>query len=1050
MTKKFKLLAPVLGVGLSASMIIPSLVSCGSKKNTNVNKDEGEHLKANESLFNIKNGVCYGFKDSVTQQQIDEYTKSGKLVLPKCKKIGASAFKNVKTPFADEILIDVSTTTIDSFAFYGCTAEEVKFNGGSIIQSALNYIGDSAFAHCANLKVFKATPNLRQIGPKAFFGCYSLNGVDFSAFMDDNGDFSKEKFDQLWIENLAFGGIFTESRFEAEGVIDPNSFYFNMPDFKELYDDEFSFSFDISEVFTVKLLRAFEGSTLSKYPSVLTGTTNFDYTSGPQDQFPLPAAIQSDYIDVDENGKAIGIKDEYKTLVKNTNYSAIKFPSNVKSIDDAFWDEIPESVELLDLYDCEEMTTITPYFLGATESHGQIYPKAYYVRSIRLPRSIETIESKAFYHAESLNWVNLNTLGYSGERLTIGDFAFAYSGVDDFDEKPSSYETISKFELDPTRIASIGKYAFESTGIQSVKVYPAVEDSEELLTIDFGDGVFAADNGNNGIKTLDFSAFNFVVEMESTAVYTVDFDDYSLSIIENMIGSYNAQRLVFNNQGLESPENNVIILPGLTPAEGTDIPSSLNSSWIFKNMTPGDGITGEDGNRYKLGYNLTNLIQYQITIQDLFGNNGFGNAAKFKEKWICPAPEEALHTVAVDLQTDGFTDDPYQCDEKASIYEDFRIRVNLEENYRLNEYNNPIDYGSPQTLIQYKDADGSLREIWYDVQDSELSENTQIITIPTELLVNIPVGSKIYVHLAAVNAIVNIDYSRSEDEHVTIPEGQPEVAKYGKAFTFKVEKEPNYYIDTTKTEILASQEDGSMEVRLRYGEAWTILEDAVIGQQTQHIFIAPSVMAKAKKITIKMASKTKTISANVTAGEGIELTTTPEPFVGQDYVFIFSMQSGYVFDKDNTLVYVGSELVDSRCWSVTQAGSKYTFTLNGQYVTDNIKIVLAAHKKGTVPFSTIFKSKEIDSIDVDGGDQKPIYEGEDATFNIFMNREGYGIDKAKTWITVNGTKYLASDETIWKNMQEKTDEYGRTYWQVTIDGSVITDAIFFTVSAVQE
>ncbi len=142
------------------------------------------------------------------------YTYNGKAVT----RIADEAFKNVKSLKTVKVLNNI--TYLGKSAFYGCTSlkdvyvadgitafEDKTFYGCTSLQKVTNLantsemvmfpktvetVGDEVFYNCkallGKLELASSAPNLKSIGARAFYGCTSINIVNFNSKIESLGD----------------------------------------------------------------------------------------------------------------------------------------------------------------------------------------------------------------------------------------------------------------------------------------------------------------------------------------------------------------------------------------------------------------------------------------------------------------------------------------------------------------------------------------------------------------------------------------------------------------------------------------------------------------------------------------------------------------------------------------------------------------------------------------------------------------------------------------------------------------------------------------------
>ena len=120
---------------------------------------------------NGKYAVIIGYDDSIADVIIPENIILNGEEIP-VKEISQTAFKDNQK--VESVTVSNKVTTIDEYAFAGCTSLEsiyiVTINEGS----QLTTIGEYAFSYCSSLTSIYIPDSVTTIGERAFSGCYKL------------------------------------------------------------------------------------------------------------------------------------------------------------------------------------------------------------------------------------------------------------------------------------------------------------------------------------------------------------------------------------------------------------------------------------------------------------------------------------------------------------------------------------------------------------------------------------------------------------------------------------------------------------------------------------------------------------------------------------------------------------------------------------------------------------------------------------------------------------------------------------------------------------
>lgn len=538
-TKKQIIIPIVVGTSLAAAAAPAIIVGLNKNQPNPVNYD----------LFNVKNGTLYGFKETVTNEQISEYIKGngGKLYLPECKIIATGAFRD--SPFGDTIVIPDETLEVGPYAFYGNTASEVQITSGSQLQK----IGAYAFASCENLTSFpfpsiyatSATPEKPfEIGDYAFANCKSLRTLDFTNFGTVVSDVKYFDATQATIinENISIGdGAFIGLQTKTV----PEPLILKVCDFADEYMDvtDYGSRFALSG-FATKLQLEME-LWVSRTAGWVEGVT------ASESKFSVCTVVPTDWFTTDGT-TLTGINPEFKPYFSLLTYSALQIPSGIKTIAPSFWLDIPEvernAITDLDLYGSGLVELPNRFFVSDENK-----PYLQKVRNVRLPLGLTSIGDQAFYAGSvedvehdysDLKWVNLNALTHL---TSIGTNAFTGNAeLWMFDENPDENEVLENnaFEINCSRDTNltIKTHAFTGTGIRNINFVNMPTDVANF-NVDIENEAFEGLN----LHSISFDdSFNYVATTDNTKV-TIDSNDVLTSILNVLFPEDDHSKAIFKN-----------------------------------------------------------------------------------------------------------------------------------------------------------------------------------------------------------------------------------------------------------------------------------------------------------------------------------------------------------------------------------------------------------------------------------------------------------------------------------------------------------------------
>lgn len=510
---RMKILAPALSTMAAVAVVAPAVVAVTTNANK-VDNNVKQPVTVNANLFNIKDGTLGGFKDNVTQEQINGYVRQNgnKLVLPACKTIGANAFKNITVPFGTTIVIDKATTKLEPFAFYAVKdVKQITFTDGVDV-SELSDIGANAFAFCDALATFAVPKKLKSVGEAAFYGCKALRQFDFRHFTIDDEITGQPVADLDGINNAmdeigpyAFAATYNPAQPTNQFQIIVSN---DLP--TGLKAADFAMKTKLSGL-AGRIANSIEPIWYQKSVSWIVGVNG-------SETFDIDISIPHDYLKIQEQGEGrgviAGIKDEKKVLLANSPFNALLVPETVVTetgtitidgIDSQLWKDAGDYIRDLDMSLNKSITEIQDGFIPLKDDTEQMESYATVLKNVYLKKSnITRIGDRAFAGIHSLEWINLNDCSLT----SIGNYAFANSAIRCFDSNPITInpqrteDNISMLIIDTDRIQSIGEGAFNASSVEGIKFV-----GQCAVNTTYGVGAFA----QTKIWQLDFSNFTFVV-----------------------------------------------------------------------------------------------------------------------------------------------------------------------------------------------------------------------------------------------------------------------------------------------------------------------------------------------------------------------------------------------------------------------------------------------------------------------------------------------------------------------------------------------------------
>lgn len=465
---------------------LAALTACSTTKEDNsINKAE---IALASKVLNVKDGTLQGFKTTASKEQISEYLKEGKLVIPNglgINKIGAHAFSsNVQDPVT-EVVIKANVTEIGKFAYYGLKSlTTVTFEDG-ISSSTLQHICEGAFAGCEKLTRFSFPKNVAKIDLHAFAGCKALGELDFSNMTLDK-ILALELGDNVFDAGSTTGKIVlpaatqkTDENNIKAGVIRSNLFAAGLevskPTVEEITSNTYSWKISLGNTVWAE-----------------------------QKYFPIPRK----YLTYENAAKSIllGINAKYASAINKCNTLYIDSNTENFAVDehgDITFDLLNEfsrrsqRTNIKYLWIDDNGITSVPHEM-CTNNNSETFKTP--IEGVRLPvTSNITIGEKAFAGCDKLTTVNIND---ATKLTTIGKDAF---NLDTSLTKFSIIKTDgSQNILSPTeKLTVIQDHAFQGcTSIAGIKLWnPA-----NIANFSIGEQTF---KDCTGVKTLDISGLTY-------------------------------------------------------------------------------------------------------------------------------------------------------------------------------------------------------------------------------------------------------------------------------------------------------------------------------------------------------------------------------------------------------------------------------------------------------------------------------------------------------------------------------------------------------------
>ncbi|MBR5438986.1 MAG: leucine-rich repeat domain-containing protein [Clostridia bacterium] len=324
--------------------------------------------------------------------------------------IGSEAFKNVKN--ISEIVLPKTITSIESSAFYGCSARNIRIPNEAtsigayafyysaiekiVLPNSLKKIGYAAFAHCSNLKSITFGNNISGIGNDMFVNCSKLEKVYYTGTIDE------------WVQ-IEFGNSTSNPLCHAENLYIDNkivteaSITTTRISKYAFYGCKSLISVNISNCVTEIEWSAFVDTALTK--------VNYLGTIDEWAEHGLGYALGKTTYNLYINGELV--TDAVLTLATKINIYAFYNCTSLTSI------EIPNSVTSIGnsaFYNCDSLTSVT-IGNGVTSIGDNAFYYCTSLTSITIPNSVTSIGSCAFENCDSLTSVTIpNSVTSIGER----------------------------------------------------------------------------------------------------------------------------------------------------------------------------------------------------------------------------------------------------------------------------------------------------------------------------------------------------------------------------------------------------------------------------------------------------------------------------------------------------------------------------------------------------------------------------------------------------------------------------------------------------------
>ena len=1003
---RMKILAPALSVIAAAAVVAPTVAVVATRNVNKVDTNVRQPLTVSTNLFDVKDGTLLGFKDNVTQEQINAYIRQNgnKLVLPACKTIGASAFKNLSTPFGTTIVIDVETTKIDKFSFYGCsTVTEITFVKGSESATAgdsmLGEIEESAFAFCSQLTTLPIPTKLETIGNSAFYGCKALRTFDFTYFTTQEEGVTVADFDAIAdaVTNIG-ANAFTATYDPSATEETPNVFNIainTLP--SEFTVESFPLRSKLSGI-AGRIASAVESTWFADgrtWIQGLVGSSTFD----------IDIAIPESFFSI-AGGQISGILPQYKTELANAPYNAMLVTNqmqgqDITKISPTVWRDVGNYVRDLDMSTARQILAIDQNFIPIDDEGNSLATK---LENVCLPSTITQIGNQAFFNVKTLDWINLNDCKSLN---TIGNHAFALSGVRCFGSgpiaKPESYDVehdISMLDINYDTGINVGEGAFWDTHLEGIKFLGT---GPQTNNTSFGAGAF----GGSGKSTadpskvytrlwkLDFSNLQFNIDFDGDETLTITKDSTASLMFKTLFlvegTSEIIPRLVFTGaldevvkeEGTDETANR-IIAPQISFTDAADpIASGVTADKWFSNFRE---VETELGGEYKVVDEWKTDDEKYTKYADvsfLQAISLIGKTSKVldTESWVVDVPAETydFHSQPLDPQISGELLSPEDVPTSGLPFT-FKYVLSQPAEYAL-DFDNSHFY-----------ADG-VEITGTDKQKITVDATKRTITIPGQLItgdIDVALWSQ-----EITNTPLSIG---TQSEEITSVAGLPQKVYDGQKYNIELGFAAGYTLDMENTMVHLTGGTDAIDCL-----TWNAENKKLVLDGSKLV-----AEASATACQIDLIATGIKLEAVDNLDAGYEKPTLNPIDITEDYEMTFTLNDNYLYDENNSKIFIDeiggvevkydAEVSDNTVTVTIEKDALATFG-NNKKIIFSLKSILQTEE--TYNFFNLTDDTNVEAVTPSGSPTK----GQKFVFTA-TPASNYVFDQTKSVIAVRGQNLL--------------------------------------------
>ena len=459
-------------------------------------------------LIYIQKGMGFIYKESTDSYVFNRVTDDkfllNKVEIPKLYNDGEHGLKPV-TEVADELFKNREDLTS-------------VIGGGNIIT-----IGNSVCENCVNLTDFGFSPNVVSIGDRAFFNTAYANTFAVGANLKYFGE-----------------GVFAKSNFKGFLLSETNEKYKVINESLYIIEEDDNVLWSVKQERSDKYYISKETTKVAKYAFSGVKTAVIDFE-------------RDDISTVAGNSKFIEI-GEYAFAY--SEIYTVNLPNTIEKIGDyAFYSS--KKLENLFMHNLENVKEIGKYAFAECENFdddsGSLSQNKG-IQDLTTPSrqfftSVNEIGEYAFYNCKEIDYGDVKFSLIEGDFLTIGDYAFSYSGI-------------KSIEFQNTKIASISNVAFSQTKLRNLIISDTKEVNESILNYleKAEDGTIRL-GGSDGIYRIDFiSEYNLDNVIAYAKTFNVVADNFvEMSINETVYPQVYMAKTITAELYKEKQESDVVV-----------------------------------------------------------------------------------------------------------------------------------------------------------------------------------------------------------------------------------------------------------------------------------------------------------------------------------------------------------------------------------------------------------------------------------------------------------------------------------------------------------